>query len=330
MLLFLLFVPVSMGAQTLMSNGNVSLRPDVMRNHQAGFSLKDVHNSFPGIATKERKDIETPLKPNSIEDKSLSTHKTKEGFESFSPTAVSAPGTINASSLADNAEVKLSGKTNIYMDVSKSLKSISGDYSLTISGGNTLTLNNPGGYAINVSDITVSCPLNITASEVAIGAKNGITINNKVNAKSTATTSKSAALLSRRGDIVINSGTINATGGTSGAWKYGIAAGKSITAKAGTTIIATAGTAIYAEDGNVSLAGTVTATAKHSEGYGIYASGSITVAKTTIPMSDVAIGAVDGNITINGEVNAKSIHKHLYRNCRRYANNQRRRDGDNQ
>ena len=187
MLLFLLFVPVSMGAQTLMSNGNVSLRPDVMRNHQAGFSLKDVHNSFPGIATKERKDIETPLKPNSIEDKSLSTHKTKEGFESFSPTAVSAPGTINASSLADNAEVKLSGKTNIYMDVSKSLKSISGDYSLTISGGNTLTLNNPGGYAINVSDITVSCPLNITASEVAIGAKNGITINNKVNAKSTNT-----------------------------------------------------------------------------------------------------------------------------------------------
>ena len=326
MLLFLLFVPVSMGAQTLMSNGNVSLRPDVMRNHQAGFSLKDVHNSFPGIATKERKDIETPLKPNSIEDKSLSTHKTKEGFESFSPTAVSAPGTINASSLADNAEVKLSGKTNIYMDVSKSLKSISGDYSLTISGGNTLTLNNPGGYAINVSDITVSCPLNITASEVAIGAKNGITINNKVNAKSTntcigtiegtitisadvmATTSKSAALLSRRGDIVINSGTINATGGTSGAWKYGIAAGKSITAKAGTTIIATAGTAIYAEDGNVSLAGTVTATAKHSEGYGIYASGSITVAKTTIPMSDVAIGAVDGNITINGEVNAKSTN----------------------
>ena len=79
-------------------------------------------------------------------------------------------------------------------------------------------------------------------------------------------------------------------------------------AKAGTTIIATAGTAIYAEDGNVSLAGTVTATAKHSEGYGIYASGSITVAKTTIPMSDVAIGAVDGNITINGEVNAKSTN----------------------
>ena len=265
MLLFLLFVPVSIGAQTVMSNGNVSLRPDVMRNHQAGFSLKDVHNSFPGIATKERKDIETPLKPNSIEDKSLSTHKTKEGFESFSPTAVSAPGTINASSLADNAEVKLSGKTNIYMDVSKSLKSISGDYSLTISGGNTLTLNNPGGYAINVSDITVSCPLNITASEVAIGAKNGITINNKVNAKSTntcigtiegtitisadvmATTSKSAALLSRRGDISINSGTINATGGTSGSWQYGIAAGRNVTIKGGKIYASCGSKALYSE-----------------------------------------------------------------------------------
>ena len=152
--------------------------------------------------------------------------------------AVNVSGIVDASTLADDAELVLTGNTNLFMDVNKTLKCISGDYSLTLSGGNLLTLNNSTGYAIDVSSLTISAPLNVKSSCVAVAAKTGMTINSTVNATSTdtgigtvngtltindyvkVTTNSSAAILNRGldngGDIIINNGVIKATGANSG------------------------------------------------------------------------------------------------------------------
>ena len=243
-----------------------------------------------------------------------------------STSAVNISGSVNVSTLADNSEVVLTGNTNIYMDVNKTLKSITGDYMLTLSGGNILTLDNEGGYAIDVSSVSINSPLRVLASYVAIGAQNGISINANVEATSsntcigtlkgditisanvTATTNHSAAILNKGGNITINSGVINAIGATSGDWAWGIAATGSITAAEGTTINATGGTAIYAEQSYINFAGKVTATAKGTEGYGIYAkNANVTIAETNIPQSYIAIGA-EHNITINGTTVANSTN----------------------
>ena len=243
-----------------------------------------------------------------------------------STSAVNISGSLNVSTLADNSEVVLTGNTNIYMDVNKTLKSITGDYMLTLSGGNILTLDNEGGYAIDVSSVSINSPLRVLASYIAIGAQNGISINANVEATSsntcigtlkgditisanvTATTNHSAAILNKGGNITINSGVINAIGATSGDWAWGIAATGSITAAEGTTINATGGTAIYAEQSYINFAGKVTATAKGTEGYGIYAkNANVTIAETNIPQSYIAIGA-EHNITINGTTVANSTN----------------------
>ena len=243
-----------------------------------------------------------------------------------STSAVNISGSLNVSTLADNSEVVLTGNTNIYMDVNKTLKSITGDYMLTLSGGNILTLDNEGGYAIDVSSVSINSPLRVLASYIAIGAQNGISINANVETTSsntcigtlkgditisanvTATTNHSAAILNKGGNITINSGVINAIGATSGDWAWGIAATGSITAAEGTTINATGGTAIYAEQSYINFAGKVTATAKGTEGYGIYAkNANVTIAETNIPQSYIAIGA-EHNITINGTTVANSTN----------------------
>ena len=240
--------------------------------------------------------------------------------------AVNISGSVNASTLANNSEVVLTGNTTIYMDVNKTLKSISGDYTLTLNGGNILTLDNSGGYAINVESVSISAPVRVTSSYIAISAQNGITINAKVEANSTNTcigtlhgditinanvtaiTTSSAAILNKDGHIIINSGTTTATGGTSGDWAWGIAATGRITSAEGTTINATGGTAIYSEQNYIYLAGSVTATAKGAKGYGIYAkNASVIVAETNIPQSYVAIGA-EHDININGTTVANSTN----------------------
>ena len=212
------------------------------------------------------------------------------------------------------------------MDANKTFKSISGDYTLTISGGNRLTLDNSEGYAIYVSSVTISAPVHVVASYVAIGAQNGISINANVNAVSTntcigtlqgditinanvtATTTSSTAILNKGGHIIINSGTVNATGGTSGDWPFGIASMGRITSAEGTTINATGGTAIYSEQNYINFAGSVTATAKGAKGYGIYAkNANVTVAEANIPQSYIAIGA-EHDININGTTVANSTN----------------------
>ncbi len=239
---------------------------------------------------------------------------------------VKISGLVDASTIADNSAIELVGNANLFMDANKTFKSISGDYTLTISGGNSLTLDNSEGYAIYVYSVTISAPVHVVASYVAIGAQNGISINANVNAVSTntcigtlqgditinanvtATTTSSAAILNKGGHIIINSGTVNATGGTSGDWPFGIASMGRITSAEGTTINATGGTAIYSEQNYINFAGSVTATAKGAKGYGIYAkNANVTVAEANIPQSYIAIGA-EHDININGTTVANSTN----------------------
>ena len=163
---------------------------------------------------------------------------------------VKISGLVDASTIADNSAIELVGDANLFMDANKTFKCITGNYALTLSGGNILTLSNAGGYAIDALSVTISCPLVVQTSNVAVSAKSGITINSSVNATSTntcigtvngtitinadvtATTSSSAAILNRGlengGDIIINSGTITAIGGNTGRWGFSNAGSLSV------------------------------------------------------------------------------------------------------
>ncbi len=239
-----------------------------------------------------------------------------------SAATVKISGLVDASTIADNSAIELVGNANLFMDANKTFKCITGNYALTLSGGNILTLSSAGGYAIDALSVTISCPLVVQTSNVAVSAKSGITINSTVNASSTntcigtvngtitinadvtATTSSSAAILNRGlengGDIVINKGTVTAIGGNTGIWAYGIAAGGNITAKEGTVIHASGGTGIYAEKGNIHLAGEVTANANGDDGSGVYAqAGEVSLSTISISSSGVGISAYNG-LTLNG------------------------------
>ena len=289
-------------------------------------TIKGVALSAPVEEAPSLSQFEVPI----VEAIKLSEKNIPDGIENAQRTGIrKAPaatvkisGLVDASTIADNAVIELVGNANLFMDVSKTFKCISGDYALTLSGGNTLTLSNAEGYAINVSSVTISCHLVVQASYVAIAATSDITINNSVNATSTntcigtvngtitinadvtATTSSSAAILNRGlengGDIVINKGTVTATGGNTGIWAYGIAAGGNITAKEGTVIHASGGTGIYAETGNIHLVGEVTANANGDDGSGVYAqAGEVSLSTISISSSGVGISAYNG-LTLNG------------------------------
>ncbi|MBQ3188092.1 MAG: hypothetical protein IJB60_01485, partial [Bacteroidaceae bacterium] len=315
---------------------NVTMSRDIQSVHISNEDFNDIanvpiSNSIVSLST-DCKGVSIVSNEKLITKKSLTSYEMpqiqKKNTKSVASKAVNVSGIIDASTLEDNAELVLTGNTNLFMDVNKTLKCIRGDYTLTLSGGNILTLNNPEDYAINVLSITISAPLNVKSSNVAISAKNGITINSSVNATSsntgigtvngsltinadvTVTTNSSAAILNRGldngGDIIINNGVIKATGGNSGIWAYGIAARGSITSQAGTIINATGGTGIYAEEGNIHLAGDVVSIAKGETGSGVYAeAGEVTLSTISVPSSQVGISAKNG-LTLNGDVEINS------------------------
>ena len=315
---------------------NVTMSRDIQSVHISNEDFNDIanvpiSNSIVSLST-DCKGVSIVSNEKLITKKSLTSYEMpqiqKKNTKSVASKAVNVSGIIDASTLEDNAELVLTGNTNLFMDVNKTLKCIRGDYTLTLSGGNILTLNNPEDYAINVLSITISAPLIVKSSNVAISAKNDITINNTVNATSTntcigtvngtisinadvtVTTNSSAAILNRGlengGDIIINNGVIKATGGNSGIWAYGIAARGSITSQAGTIINATGGTGIYAEDGNIHLAGDVVSIAKGETGSGVYAeAGEVTLSTISVSSSCVGISARNG-LTLNGDVEINS------------------------
>ena len=264
--------------------------------------------------------------PDGIENESRSGIKKAPS----AAATVKISGLIDASTIADNSAIELVGNANLFMDANKTFKCITGNYALTLSGGNILTLSNAGGYAIDALSVTISCPLVVQTSNVAVSAKSGITINSSVNATSTntcigtvngtitinadvtATTNSSAAIISRGlangGDIVINKGTITAIGGNTGMWAYGIGAMGNITAEVGTVIHASGGTGIYAETGNIHLAGKVTSTAKGKDGNGLYAkAGDVSVSTIDITSAYIGISAFNG-LTINGPLTATATN----------------------
>ncbi len=315
---------------------NVTMSRDIQSVHISNEDFNDIanvpiSNSIVSLST-DCKGVSIVSNEKLITKKSLTSYEMpqiqKKNTKSVASKVVNVSGIIDASTLEDNAELVLTGNTNLFMDVNKTLKCIRGDYTLTLSGGNILTLNNPEDYAINVLSITISAPLIVKSSIVAISAKNDLTINNTVNATSTdtgigtvngtltinadvtVTTNSSAAILNRGlengGDIIINNGVIKATGGNSGRWAYGIAARGSITSQAGTIINATGGTGIYAEDGNIHLAGDVVSIAKGETGSGVYAeAGEVTLSTISISSSCVGISARNG-LTLNGDVEINS------------------------
>ena len=219
-------------------------------------------------------------------------------------TIVSEDATIVGSSYgvySENGNISLSGKIDVganeYGIYAKSGK-------INMSGAFTVQSNSIGIGA--QTGLTINGAVNATSTNTCIGTVDGDII---INANITATTTSSAALLNRGGNIIINGGKVTVQGGNDGSWPYGIAATGNIEIAEGATVIAKGGDAIYSEKGNITIAGTVTALAYGKDGYGIHAkAGSIAISgSATIPTSYIAISAQTG-LTINGPVNATSTN----------------------
>ena len=176
-------------------------------------------------------------------------------------------GSVNASEIPDKADVKLTGNTTIFMDVNKEVKRISGkDYTLTINGGNILTLKNTEetGLGILANDVTLNAPVNITSWGTAIRSTGTVTISANVTAKCIV---NGKAIDAQKG-VVVNSGNVNLQGGPKG---NGI----------------NQGDCIYSEGSIDIKGGTVVATTENDSGYGgfgLHAKGNI---------------RIDANVTVN-------------------------------
>ena len=125
---------------------------------------------------------------------------------SVSATATNISGSVNASALADNSDIVLTGNTNLYMDVNKTIKTLNAAYPLTISGGNILTVNNPNGDAITSDgDISISgSKLVVKAKSNGIYSANGnITLDSKLDI----TVTNGNAICANLGNVSISKDT---------------------------------------------------------------------------------------------------------------------------
>lgn len=177
--------------------------------------------------------------------------------------AVNISGTVNASTLPDNAEVMLTGNTNLYMDVNKTIKTLQADYPLTLSGGNILTVNNQNGDAI-----TADGDISISGSKLVVKAKdNGIFSANgdiSLDCNSDLTSTNGRTIYSRCGNISIT-GDITAITSSSrmSAIEVGYAnntgfASGSVTIIGSTINVSAVNVAIHAYVGSVSVTGNST------------------------------------------------------------------------
>ena len=192
----------------------------------------------PGPLPEDLPDIPADLEEVPL----LQTLEEAEKFES------NVSGTVYASSRKDNEAITLTGHTTLIMDVSKTLRSISGkDYSLTVQGGGTLTVRNPGADGILVGSLTCSAPLYVEAYDNGIFAQTGnITISNNLEIWA----ELGDGLRARSGSIYILSGTVNVTSES----LAGIAAEKNMTL-AGNITVSSAGYPIVCKNGAVQITG---------------------------------------------------------------------------
>ena len=219
-------------------------------------------------------------------------------------TAVNVYGLIDASTLADNAEIVLTGNTNLFMNVNKTLKCISGDYTLTISGGNILTINNPNGAGIEVKSLNSTAPLNITARDNAIATTNAagdVTINGNLTAETTG--DKYFCIVGKK--VTLIGGTMTITSVTNAVVSYGdMILGGDITASATDD---KSGAFNTRDGGNLLIQEGSTITAA-SAGFGIYAAGNITMPNGSLTArgySSTTVQSASGNISLTGTINVK-------------------------
>ena len=233
---------------------------------------------------------------------------------SVSATATNISGSVNASALADNSDIVLTGNTNLYMDVNKTIKTLNAAYPLTISGGNILTVNNPNGDAITSDgDISISgSKLVVKAKSNGIYSANGnITLDSKLDI----TVTNGNAVCANLGNVSISKDTkIISTSSTKAAIQagyYGNAAYKvgSVTITGGTVNINSQYDAIKAIGGAIDITGNVTLRSNgkaifafgfdHSQIGGKICFGNINLNGTfDIEGSEYAIGAAGGDVTL--------------------------------
>ena len=116
-------------------------------------------------------------------------------------------GSVNASEIPDNAEVFIKGNTTLFMDVNKTIKSIgSQEHSLTINGGNILTINNTkeGKTGMLGRNITINAPVHITTNGQTISDQGKLTINGNLTSRRIA---PGNVITAERG-VVISSGNV--------------------------------------------------------------------------------------------------------------------------
>lgn len=215
--------------------------------------------------------------------------------------SINVSGTVRTINLADNVEMKLTGATTLKVDADKTIKSISGDFPLTIQGDKQLIISS-GGHGISVSSFRSN------ANIIIIAKKDGLNIDQNIviEGGNMSIDVKHDGIYSRHGSIEIQSGyTISACG-----TNY-----NSIVSKEGNVSIGSgaivdawgAKQAIDASNGTFTSSGKVNALAggwavwaKH-----IYVNGGSLAAKSCGP----AITASSGNVEINGDVNAVATYE---------------------
>ena len=233
---------------------------------------------------------------------------------SVSAMATNISGSVNASALADNSDIVLTGNTNLYLDVNKTIKTLNAAYPLTISGGNILTVNNPNGDAITSDgDISISgSKLVVKAKSNGIYSANGnITLDSKLDI----TVTNGNAVCANLGNVSISKDTkIISTSSTKAAIQagyYGNAAYKvgSVTITGGTVNVNSQYDAIKAIGGAIDITGNVTLRSNgkaifafgfdHSQIGGKICFGNINLNGTfDIEGSEYAIGAAGGDVTL--------------------------------
>ena len=186
---------------------------------------------------------------------------------------IKVSGQVDASLLPDNAELMLTGNTNLYMDVNKTIKAILADYELTVSGGNILTVSNSDGDAIvSGGDISIS------GGTIKVMSPSGIGIN------------ALSGNVSLSGNITIESD------------QEGILAKKDITINGSVKITNNNRRSIYSKGGSLTVIGNL-----NCDGDGIVAYNDVSISGSTIDVNSQSIGVyAERNIVINcGKINVK-------------------------
>ncbi len=232
--------------------------------------------------------------------------ETLEEATAFEKKEVS--GFITATQLSDNEELVLTGDTTLIMNIPKTIKSISGNHTLSVKGDCTLTVINPDGYcAINIAVFYCSAPLDLKADVEAIHAEGDITIdrgvsavgeifsqsgNIVINGNASVRSDKGHGIFVFDADISINGGTVNITSNESAIHSRG-----DITLSGNITAVTEDGWAAIIARNVTFLGGTLNATA-HSNSFGIYAGEHLSIKSGSVAAYGSRGGIISGYDTL--------------------------------